>query len=118
MEKTSAVIIAKCKQPPATSQNRVEEVGHGLQPGAICIGGLSQDLMEQEHVQRVNVVIARLLEMASVGVNLTADLCLHHLVPGLFPAACMRETRKENAQGMECDGFSQQVSVRGKIKRK
>src|ERR1041384_2245728 len=118
MKETSAVIIAERGQTPGTSKKAIQEPGHGLQPCAIGIGSLSQNPMKQEHAHGINVIIARPLEMASIRVNLAADLCLHYVVPDLFPAVRMWAARQQNAQRMRCNGFCEQMSVRRKIIRK
>ena len=66
MEEASAIVVAEEGKAAAFADDGGEELRHTGELLAIIGGSLFQHSMKCEHVERVQVVIRRLLEVAAV----------------------------------------------------
>ena len=73
--------------------------------------------MEQKHVERVDVIVSRLLEVASVVAHLRLHLFFDNAGCFLFPFRRAGKIGNKRSQCVQRDGLAQQVSIGGKVKR-
>ncbi len=118
VEPAAAVVVAQKGQAALRPEQGFQEIRHAGQGGAILARGLRQDGVEQEHIQRINVVVGGLLKVAAVRPNHAGHLGNHGFAAQLFPVLGLRKRRKQDADGMQYDGFPQQVGIRREVKRK
>ena len=63
--------------------------------------------MEGEHVERVDMIISGLLEMAAVFADLLFHRLAHVSATGCLPFFRPRQSGKQSAQGVQRHGFAQ-----------
>ena len=70
MEQSSAIVVPDKRQFPVRSQKRFKETGQAVEDGPFLRGSPRQACVKQEHIERINMVVRRLFEMAAVSAHL------------------------------------------------
>ena len=97
-----------------------DDVEHSLEHGVVgwgdfeSIARLEQARIEEE-VERVDVVIERLLEVHSIGTHLALRFVQHNFPGGFSPARGALDLGIQSSEKKQGNRFSQQMRVRRKI---
>src|SRR6185437_2599476 len=117
VKKAASILIAEQWQTARWPCERVEKLGHARETLPIRRRGIFENGMKQEHVERVEAVIGRLFEMASVVTHLPSHFAQHDFAAEGGPALRSRDCGEQLPQSVQRDGFPAQVSVRREIIR-
>ena len=117
VEQPAPIVIAQERQQPRRPHQSVQVFGHERQPRRIFGRRARQQLVQQEEVERVHVIVGRLLEMAAVGTHLGLHLLPHDAPARLGPAPGVGEAGKQRAQRVQGHRLAQQVGIGRKVYR-
>src|SRR5581483_1802607 len=98
MEPPASVVVTEERNSALRTEQRFEKLGHSLDARVQRAG---EYRMEHEHVQRVDMIVAGLLEMSSISANLTLKLVVDPPTPLLDPALRCGELREAPADRMQ-----------------
>ena len=111
MKEPSAVIIPQHRQASRKAHQRGKVLGHAFQLVCVAGAGAGDRVVEQEHVQRIHVIVSRLLEVASVAAHLPLELFLYQRGRGAFPSPRAGPFREQRSDRMQRHRLTQQMSI-------
>ena len=118
VEQPAAVIIAGTKQTARGSGERIQIAGHLQQLRVQPRGAAGEHVIQQKHIERVDVVVSRLLEVAAIRLDLKIQLLFDDAAACADEAARARHLRVHAADRVKGESFAEQVRVGREIHRK
>src|SRR5437867_8522997 len=105
MENPPAIIVTEKRQDSRRSHQRGKVISHA--PKHRCWNRAADGAVEQEPIERVDVIVRGLFEVTPVSTDLSVDRNGDGRSSGLNPTRGMRQRRKQRAETMERDRLSE-----------
>ena len=115
MEEPSSVVVAHHGNRTRRAGQRFQVIGHPTQAFPASRAGGLQHGVEEQHVERIHVVICRLLEVGTIRPHLELNFLRENPRTHLLPSPRPGKRREQGAQGVQGYGFAQQVGIAREI---
>src|SRR5579863_595231 len=116
MKEPASIVVPDKRQRTGRTNQCFEVNRHPLQAIAILLGRLPrQNRVEQKHIQRVNVIVAGLLEMTAVVPNLPLHFLVDNPCSEPLPSLRTGSAPEHHPESMQGDTFPQQMRVRREV---